>query len=146
AFRAALTGKRGPVFLDIPRDLLDHQTIEAEITPPGAYRPVAQRLPADPEAVARAAQLLVGAKRPLLLVGGGVVDAEATEDAVALAECLDMALVPSYGHNDAVPNSHRLFVGTPGARGAAETNEALHRADVILALGTRLNQATTHWN
>ncbi len=146
AFRAALTGKRGPVFLDIPRDLLDNQTIEAEITPASAYRPVAQRLPADPEAVARAAQLLAAAKRPLLLAGGGVVDAEATEDAVALAECLDMALVPSYGHNDVVPNSHRLFVGTAGARGAAETNEALNRADVILALGTRLNQATTHWN
>jgi thiamine pyrophosphate-dependent acetolactate synthase large subunit-like protein len=65
---------------------------------------------------------------------------------VALAERLDMALVPSYGHTDAVPNSHPLYVGPPGGRGAGEAAEALHRADVILALGTRLNQATTHWN
>ena len=54
-----------------------------------------------------------------------------------------MALVPAYGHNDAVPNSHRLYIGAPGGRGAGETAEAIHRADVILALGTRLSQATT---
>src|SRR4029450_955703 len=58
----------------------------------------------------------------------------------------DMALVPSYGHNDVVPNSPRLYVGAPGGRGAGETAEAIHRADVILALGTRLNQSTTLWN
>ena len=146
ALRAALTGKRGPVFVDIPRDLLDNQTIEAEITAPAQYRAVDQQLPADAQALQRAAQLLLSAKRPLLLAGGGVVDADATGDAVALAEWIDMALVPSYGHNDAVPNGHRLFVGPSGGRGAAEAAQAIHRADVILALGTRLNQATTHWN
>src|SRR3989475_947877 len=57
-----------------------------------------------------------------------------------------MALVPTYGHTDAVPNSHHLYVGPPGGRGSAEAAEALHRADVILALGTRLNQPTTFWD
>jgi acetolactate synthase-1/2/3 large subunit/sulfoacetaldehyde acetyltransferase len=146
AFRAAMCGKRGPVFLDIPRDLLDNQTIEAEITAPAQYRAVDQRLPADAQALERAAQMLAAAKRPLLLAGGGVVDAEASAEATALAELLDMALVPSYGHNDAIPNSHRLFVGPAGGRGAPEAAQAIHRADVILALGTRLNQATTHWD
>src|SRR5207247_7553098 len=42
--------------------------------------------------------------------------------------------------------SHRLYIGAPGGRGAGETAEAIHRADVILALGTRLNQSTTSWN
>jgi acetolactate synthase-1/2/3 large subunit/sulfoacetaldehyde acetyltransferase len=146
ALRAALSGKRGPVFLDIPRDLLDNQTVEVEITPPSAYRPVAQRLPGDAEAIARAAQLLREAQRPMLLAGGGVVDADAADDAVALAELLDMGMVPSYGHNDAVPNGHRLFVGPIGGRGSPEAAEAIHRADVLLALGTRFNQASTHWN
>ena len=146
AFREALTGKQGPVLLDIPRDLLDNQTIDAEIRAPSTYRAVDQRIPGDPAAIERAAQLLAGAQRPVLLAGGGVIDSEASTDAVALAELLDMALVPSYGHNDVVPNGHRLFVGTPGGRGAGETAQLLHRADVILALGTRLNQATTHWN
>src|ERR1051325_4302412 len=146
AFRAALSGKRGPVFLDIPRDLLDDKTIEGDVLPPSAYRSVDGRIAGDAEAIRRAAALLAGAERPLLLVGGGVIDAEASEHAVALAELLDMALVPSYGHTDAVPNSHPLYVGPPGGRGAGEAAEAIHRADVVLALGTRINQATTFWD
>jgi len=146
AFRHALSGKQGPVFLDIPRDLLDHQTIDFEPLQPAAYRALHHRIAGDAQAIEQAAALLAGAQRPLLLVGGGVVDASASAEAVALAELLDMALVPSYGHNDAVPNGHRLYIGPPGGRGAGEAAEAIHRADVILALGTRLNQATTHWN
>jgi acetolactate synthase-1/2/3 large subunit/sulfoacetaldehyde acetyltransferase len=146
AFRAALSDKCGPVFLDIPRDLLDNQTLTAEVLPPRAYRAVDNRLAGDTQAIQRAVTLLGQAQRPLLLAGGGIVDAEAGKEAVALAEFLDMALVPSYGHNDAVPNSHHLYVGPPGGRGSGEAAEALHRADVILALGTRLNQSTTFWD
>src|ERR671925_1885555 len=69
AFRAALSGKRGPVFLDIPRDLLDNQTIDAEITAPQTYRAVDERLPGDPQAIQRAVALLTQAQRPLLLAG-----------------------------------------------------------------------------
>jgi thiamine pyrophosphate-dependent acetolactate synthase large subunit-like protein len=146
AFRTALSGKRGPVFLDIPRDLLDNQTLDVEILPPQAYRAVDERISGDPHAMQRAVELLTQAQRPLLLAGGGIIDSEASDEAVALAELLDMAIVPSYGHNDVVPNSHRLYVGPPGGRGAGEALEALHRADVILALGTRLNQGSTSWN
>jgi thiamine pyrophosphate-dependent acetolactate synthase large subunit-like protein len=146
AFRTALSGKRGPIFLDIPRDFLDNQTIDAEITAPQTYRAVDERLPGDPQATQRAVALLTQAQRPLLLAGGGIIDSEASEEAVALAELLDMAVVPSYGHNDVVPNSHRLYVGPPGGRGAGEALEAMHRADVILALGTRINQGSTGWN
>jgi acetolactate synthase-1/2/3 large subunit/sulfoacetaldehyde acetyltransferase len=146
AFRAALSDKCGPVFLDIPRDLLDGQTIAGEVLPPRAYRAVDSRIAGDPQAVQRAVTLLAKAQRPLLLAGGGVIDAEASKEAVALAELLDMALVPSYGHTDAVPNSHHLYVGPPGGRGSGEAAEALHRADVIVALGTRLNQSTTFWD
>jgi thiamine pyrophosphate-dependent acetolactate synthase large subunit-like protein len=146
AFRSALSGKQGPAFLDIPRDLLDDQTVAGEPLRPGAYRAVETRIAGDAQAIQRAAALLAQAQRPLLLAGGGIIDAEASKEAVALAELLDMALVPSYGHNDVVPNSHHLYVGPPGGRGSAEAAEALHRADVILALGTRLNQATTFWD
>jgi thiamine pyrophosphate-dependent acetolactate synthase large subunit-like protein len=146
AFRTALSGKRGPVFIDIPRDLLDNQTLNAEIIPPQAYRAVDERIPGDPHAIQRAVELLTQAQRPLLLAGGGIIDSDASDEAVALAELLDMAIVPSYGHNDVVPNGHRLYVGPPGGRGAGEGLEAMHRADVILALGTRINQGTTSWN
>ena len=146
AFRAALYGKRGPVMLDIPRDLIDGKTLDWEIEPPESYRAVADRVEGDARSVQQAVALLAGAQRPLLLAGGGIIDSEASEDAVALAERLDMAVVPSYGHNDAFPNSHRLYVGPPGGRGAVEALEALNRADVILALGTRINQGTTSWD
>jgi acetolactate synthase I/II/III large subunit len=146
AFRIALSGKRGPVFLSIPPDLLVDQTIEEDVLPPQRYRPIDRRIHGDPQAIQRAATLLAQAQRPLLLAGGGVIDGEATAEAVALAELLDMALVPSYGHNDAVPNSHPLFIGIPGRRGAGEVLEAIHRADVILALGSRLSQDTTGWD
>lgn len=146
ALRAATSGGNGPVFVGIPRDLMDRKTIDDAALPPASYRSVAQRVRGDAEAIARAAQLLLGAERPVLLAGGGVVDADASGAAVALAEALDMALVPAYGHNDAVPNSHALYVGMPGRRGAPEAAEAIHRADVLLALGSRLSQSTTSWN
>jgi thiamine pyrophosphate-dependent acetolactate synthase large subunit-like protein len=146
AFRSALADKCGPVFLDIPRDLLDGQMVTDEVRPPQAYRAVESRIAGDAQAIQRAVALLAQAQRPVLLAGGGIIDAEASKEAVALAELLDMALVPSYGHNDVVPNSHHLYVGPPGGRGSAEASEALHRADVILALGTRLNQSTTFWD
>ena len=146
AFRTALTAKRGPVFLDIPRDLIDGQTLEFDPPQPGAYRAVNTHVEGDALAVHQAAALLKQARQPLIIAGGGVIDSDASADAVALAESLDMALVPSYGHNDAVPNSHRLYVGPPGGRGSGEALQAMNRADVILALGTRLNQSTTNWN
>ena len=146
AFRTALTAKRGPVFLDIPRDLIDGQTLEFDPPQPGAYRAVNTHVEGDALAVQQAVALLKQARHPLIISGGGVIDSGASTDAVALAESLDMALVPSYGHNDTVPNSHRLYVGPPGGRGASEALQAMNRADVILALGTRLNQSTTNWN
>ena len=146
AFRTALSGKRGPVFLSIPPDLLVNQTIDGEALPPATYRAIDGRIRGDAQAIQRAATLLAQAQRPLLLAGGGVIDADAGAEAVALAELLDMALVPSYGHNDAVPNSHRLYIGVTGKRGSGEVLEAIHRADVILALGSRLSQDTTGWD
>src|SRR5688572_5495250 len=76
AFRTALGGRRGPVMLSIPRDLMDDQTISGEIEPPGAYRAMDGRIAGDPQAIARAAELLRQAERPVLLAGGGVIDGE----------------------------------------------------------------------
>ncbi len=146
AFRVALTGPRGPVFIDIPRDLMDDLDVDWDILEAEKYRAVNRRVEGDAQAVRQAAALLAGAKRPLLLAGGGIIESEASEEAVQLAELLDMAIVPSYGHHDVAPNSHALYVGPPGGRGSGEAAEAMHRADVILALGSRLNQQSTGWN
>jgi thiamine pyrophosphate-dependent acetolactate synthase large subunit-like protein len=146
AFRMAMSGKRGPVMLNIPRDLLDHETLDYTPLSPDRYRPTAQRMRGDDAAIAQAAVLLAGAERPVLLAGSGVIDSEASDEAVRLADALGMALVPAYGHNDALPNSHPLYVGMPGWRGAPEAAEAIYRADVLLALGSRLSQSSTGWD
>ncbi|MEI7678188.1 MAG: thiamine pyrophosphate-binding protein [Betaproteobacteria bacterium] len=146
AFRTALSGKRGPVMLNIPRDLLDYKTIDYQARTPASYRATDARVQGDREAIARAAALLASAERPLLIGGGGIIDSDAGDDAVKLAEHLDMALIPSYGHSDSLPNSHPLFIGMPGWRGSPEAHEAIHHADVVLALGSRLSQSTTAWN
>ena len=145
SFRTALSGKQGPVLLDIPRDLLDKEMISDEFLKPASYRSIS-RTQGDEGLIQLASQMLLNAKSPLLLAGGGVLDSEASKEAVALAELLDMALVPSYGHHDAIPNSHPNYVGPPGSRGSGEAHEAMNKEDVILALGTRINQASTAWD
>ena len=145
SFRTALSGKQGPVLLDIPRDLLDKEMISDEFLKPASYRSIS-RTQGDEGLIQLASQMLLNAKSPLLLAGGGVLDSEASKEAVELAELLDMALVPSYGHHDAIPNSHPNYVGPPGSRGSGEAHEAMNKADVILALGTRINQASTAWD
>ena len=139
-------GKQGPVLLDIPRDLLDKETLSDEMLSPDQYRTVNPRISGDLHAVSQAANLLLSAERPLLLAGGGVVDGEASNEAVQLAEILDMAMVPSYGHHDAIPNSHPHYIGPPGGRGSGEAHEVMDKADVILALGTKINQASSSWD
>ena len=145
AFRTAMTGKKGPVFIDIPRDLLDGSPIEHPDAQPPSYR-VHQRLPADPELVARAASLLSSAERPVIIAGGGVIQSGASETVVQLAELLGAPMITSYGRNDAVPNAHPQYVGPLGRAGAAEAGQACARADVILAAGTRLSNFTSFYD
>ena len=146
AFRVAMWGKQGPVLLDIPRDLLDNEALSDQILTPDQYRTVDPKTFGDVGAVRQAAEILLAANSPLLLAGGGVVDGGATAESVVLAELLDMAMVPSYGHHDAIPNSHPNYVGPPGGRGSGEAHEAMDKADVILALGTKINQASSSWD
>ena len=77
AFRTALSGKRGPVMLNIPRDLLDYKTIDYQPRQPSSYRATEGRVQGDRAAIARAAALLANAERPLLIAGGGVIDGDA---------------------------------------------------------------------
>ena len=146
AFRVAMWGKQGPVLLDIPRDLLDNEVLSDQILTPDQYRTVDPKTFGDVGSVRQAAEILLTANSPLLLAGGGVVDGGATAESVVLAELLDMAMVPSYGHHDAIPNSHPNYVGPPGGRGSGEAHEAMDKADVILALGTKINQASSSWD
>lgn len=144
AFRTATTGQMGPVLLDVPRDLYREGAIDVGSAPPGSQPQ--QRIAGDPDRVATAVDLLLGAEFPLVAVGAGVKWSGADEEAGRIADALGAPLVTSYHHNDAVPNDHRLFLGALGRCGTPEAEEALGRADVILALGTRLGHFTTYFD
>jgi sulfoacetaldehyde acetyltransferase len=123
----------GPTQLNIPRDFF-YGDIECEIPQPIRIG----RGAGDDAALDRAAELLAQAKFPVILSGGGVIMAEGMKEAIALAEALHAPVAESYLHNDTFPASHPLWVGPLGYQGSKAAMKLIAKADVVLALGTRL--------
>lgn len=144
AFRIALSGKKGPVHVDLPRDLLN-EDIDVDVLAPTRSR--AERAgPAHPQAIAAAAAALLAAKRPVIIAGLGVGDSDARGEVLELAGMLSAGVVTSYARNDVVPTEHPLVVGPIGRAGAPEAKALLQGADLVLAAGTRLAQFTTMYD
>src|SRR5215469_562012 len=123
----------GPTQLNIPRDYFYG---EIETTIPSPMR-IAHGA-GDVAALDAAAELLAGASFPVIVAGGGVIVAGATAEAIELAGTLGAAVCSSYLHNDAFPASHALAAGPLGYQGSKAAMKLIARADVVLALGTRL--------
>src|SRR5947199_5421698 len=123
----------GPTQLNIPRDYF-YGDYEFEIPEPIRI----EGGPGGSKSLDDAAQLLASAKFPVVISGGGVVMAGGVEACVALAELLGAAVVNSYLHNDSFPASHQLWCGPLGYQGSKAGMKLISRADVVLALGTRL--------
>jgi thiamine pyrophosphate-dependent acetolactate synthase large subunit-like protein len=146
AFRVATSGKMGPVLVDIPRDLMPGAEIELDLLPPESYRSGQTRSRGDLALIEKAAKVLLSARRPVILAGGGIQWSGAAAEVTQLAELVGAAIVTSYGRADAVPSDHPHFLGHLGRLGAPEAIEAIRHADVILAAGTRLAQSTTFFD
>lgn len=123
----------GPTQLNIPRDLF-YGDINVEIPPPAFL----DRGPGGDRTLQEAAELLAQARFPVIVSGGGVVNAGGVEECKALAERLGAAVVNSYLHNDSFPASHPLWCGPLGYQGSKAGMKLISKADVVLALGTRL--------
>ncbi|PYN45203.1 MAG: sulfoacetaldehyde acetyltransferase [Candidatus Rokuibacteriota bacterium] len=145
ALRTAMSGRQGPVFVEIPRDVLNGTLPPTAALAPGRYR-VTHAQPPHADAIREAVQHLRQAERPLLLVGGGTSRAGANELVVQLSDRYGMPMITAYGRNDAVPNAHPLYLGPLGRAGAPEAAAACRRADLILAVGSRLAQFTTQFD
>ena len=129
----------GPAQINIPRDFWT-QVIDVDIPQPVEF----ETSPGGTDSIAKAAALLSEAKFPVILNGAGVVLAAGGIAASrALAERLDAPVCVGYQHNDAFPGSHPLFAGPLGYNGSKAGMELIARADVVLALGTRLNPFST---
>jgi sulfoacetaldehyde acetyltransferase len=127
-----------PAQINVPRDLWT-QVIDIDLP-----QVVRLELPAGgAEAIAEAAKLLSGAEFPVILSGAGVVIGGAIPDCVALAQRLDAPVCNGYQHNDSFPGGHRLAVGPLGYNGSKAAMQLIAKADVVLALGTRLNPFST---
>jgi sulfoacetaldehyde acetyltransferase len=127
-----------PAQINVPRD---HFTHVIDIALPAVVE--FERPSGGEDAIALAAQLLSGAKFPVILNGAGVVIGGAIPASMALAERLTAPVCVGYQHNDAFPGSHPLFAGPLGYNGSKAGMELISQADVVLALGTRLNPFST---
>jgi len=123
----------GPTQLNIPRDFF-YGDIECEIPRPMTI----ERGAGGEKSLDEAAALLAAAKFPVILCGGGVVMANGQAEAIALAELLQAPVAASYLHNDSFPARHALWCGPLGYQGSKAAMKLIAKADVVLALGTRL--------
>ena len=123
----------GPTQLNIPRDLF-YGDIDVEISEPSFV----DRGPGGEKTLREAAEMLASANFPVIVSGGGVVNATAVDECQALAERLGAPVVNSYLHNDSFPAGHPLWCGPLGYQGSKAGMNLISKADVVLALGTRL--------
>ena len=136
--RPTVSGRPGPVALAVRGGLVDQ---ESPATEPG----VSARPSSAPRAedVAATLEALRGARRPLIVAGGGVSQSEATEDLVRLAERLAVPVITAFCCHDAFPNDHPLYLGSLSLGAPPVVLTRACEADVVLALGTRLGEVTT---
>ena len=141
AFRIAYSGKKGPVHLSYPKDIMEAE-IEDTLLPPSAYKVKSEYF--DRRLVIDAAAKLVKAKKPAMLVGSGVVASDATSEVLELAEMLNIPVATTPKAKGAFPESHGLSLGVLGLCGSPAAEEyLLGDVDVLLVVGASLNQMTT---
>ena len=145
AFYIAASGRPGPVVVDIPKDITNPQDLypfhypeEVSIR---SYNP-AQR--GHSGQIKKACNMLVGAERPVIYTGGGVVQGNASDQLIELAKQLNFPLTSTLMGLGAFPGEDRQFLGMLGMHGTLEANNAMHNADVVLAIGARFDDRVTN--
>jgi len=137
-FFIAETGRPGPVLIDIPKDV---QTNEAEMTFPDEFKIRGYHPWTDPDMVnvEKAIDMLLNAKKPVILAGGGSIISSAFAELQAIAELLMLPVVTTFKGKGAFPENHPLSLGPIGMHGHAEANKIMSEADCVLAIGTRFS-------
>lgn len=145
AFRVAMAPRRGPVQINLPRDILAETIDFPEFQTPDSYRE--HSMPTAPaRMIEKAAEMLRNAKAPVIVIGGGIKNSGGQAEALALAEALNTPIIMAPGHGDAIPFGHPLNAGQMGPRGNMVASRLAREADVILALGTRLGFNSTFYS
>jgi acetolactate synthase-1/2/3 large subunit len=143
AWKTMVTGRPGPVVLDVPFDIFNEPMLEDGPRPDEWSSNISCRCGADPEGVAKAADMLLKAEKPVIFVGQGVRYARATKDLLALAERLRIPVACSASGLGAIDSTHPLALGLVARNGTYQANHAARQADVLLALGVRFDDRTS---
>lgn len=136
AFRIAMSGRPGPVLVDVPKDVQNQLVSFADLPEPA----VPESLPGvDLAAIEKAARMINEAERPVLYLGGGVIHANASSLAVTLAEQAGLPTTMTLMGLGAMPVDHPLSIGMLGMHAARYTNYVLEEADVLICVGARFD-------
>ncbi|URQ61484.1 acetolactate synthase 3 large subunit [Pantoea alhagi] len=145
AFWLAASGRPGPVVIDLPKDILNPANKLPYVWPESvsmrSYNPTTQGHKGQ---IKRAVQALLGAKRPVMYVGGGAILSGCHEELQALGEKLNLPVTNSLMGLGAFPGTHRQNLGMLGMHGTYEANMTMHNADLIFAVGVRFDDRTTN--
>ena len=143
AWKTMVTGRPGPVVLDVPFDIFKEAAAEETPRPEEWSRNISSRCGADPEGFGKTVDMLLAAERPVIVVGQGVRYGGAAEELLALAEKLQIPVAASASGLGAIPVDHPLSLGLVQRGGTYQANHACRQADVLLALGVRFDDRTS---
>ena len=145
AFRLAMEPRRGPVCVNLPRNILA-ETAKFEIDESVSSYKNENKSKAKNSQIKKAVNIILKSKKPVIIAGGGIKYTSKYQDVINLAELLNIPIITAAGHGDAIPFNHKLNAGQMGPRGNPVASSLGKEADVILALGTRLGFNSTFYS
>ena len=144
-FNVAMSPRRGPVCINLPRNLLaekNNYKIKEKIK---SFKNT-NNTQSNPNSIKRAVKLISNSSKGIIIVGGGIKYTSGFKPVIELAEYLNVPIVTSAGHGDAIPFNHKLNAGQMGPRGNPVATKLTKEADIILAIGTRLGFNSTFYS
>ena len=139
AFQIAMSGRKGPVLVDVPKDITQAFT---EYTPAPAQKPF-EAAPLKEDEISAAAELIANAKKPYIYAGGGVIASEASAELKTLAELTDAPVSCSLMGQGAYDETDRRYLGMLGMHGTVKAAYALNNCDLFIGIGTRFSDRVT---
>ena len=139
AFQIAMSGRKGPVLVDVPKDITQAFT---EYTPAPAQKPF-EAAPLSEDEISAAAELIANAKKPYIYAGGGVIASEASAELKKLAELTDAPVSCSLMGQGAYDETNRRYIGMLGMHGTVKAAYALNNCDLFIGIGTRFSDRVT---
>lgn len=135
AFALAQEGRKGPVLVDVPKDITANKAEFSPVEPPKTKIIKIQ----NPESIADVQELIKNSKQPLIYAGGGIISANASDELIKFAELIDAPVCCSLMGLGCMPASHPLNMGNIGMHGGFETGMATDKCDLIIAVGARFS-------